>query len=117
MSATVVSTPEMLKDMLAKVKMNLYNIRCLTLDEAARLVYLGFEDKCLITLKHRGKFFFFSATMHTKIQNFPKSVLAKSVNVSLDAIQEEEYVKLESKNVHLLECLQKKAFRRTFIRA
>lgn len=44
MSATVVSTPEMLKDMLAKVKMNLDNFKCLTLDEADRLVDLGFED-------------------------------------------------------------------------
>ncbi|KAH7527874.1 hypothetical protein FEM48_Zijuj05G0012800 [Ziziphus jujuba var. spinosa] len=40
----VVATPGRLKDLLAKKKMNLDNCRYLTLDEADRLVDLGFED-------------------------------------------------------------------------
>ncbi|KAG6399268.1 hypothetical protein SASPL_140744 [Salvia splendens] len=40
----VVATPGRLKDMLAKKKMNVNNCRYLTLDEADRLVDLGFED-------------------------------------------------------------------------
>ncbi|GLT74043.1 hypothetical protein SLA2020_458640 [Shorea laevis] len=40
----VIATPRRLKDTLAKKKMNLENCRYLTLDEADRLVDLGFED-------------------------------------------------------------------------
>ncbi|KAJ4844500.1 DEAD-box ATP-dependent RNA helicase 35 [Turnera subulata] len=114
----VVATPGRLKDMLAKKKMNLDSCRYLTLDEADRLVDLGFEDDIREVLDHfkaQRQTLLFSATMPTKIQNFARSALVKPVTVNvgragaanLDVIQEVEYVKQEAKIVYLLECLQK----------
>ncbi|KAM7256283.1 hypothetical protein ACFE04_012024 [Oxalis oulophora] len=114
----VVATPGRLKDMLAKKKMSLDNCRYLTLDEADRLVDLGFEDDIREVFDHfkdQRQTLLFSATMPTKIQNFARSALVKPVVVNvgragaanLDVIQEVEYVKQEAKIVYLLECLQK----------
>lgn len=114
----VVATPGRLKDLLAKKKMNLDSCRYLTLDEADRLVDLGFEDdirEVFDHFKHQRQTLLFSATMPTKIQNFARSALVKPVTVNvgragaanLDVIQEVEYVKQEAKLVYLLECLQK----------
>lgn len=114
----VVATPGRLKDMLAKKKMNLDNCRYLTLDEADRLVDLGFEDDIREVFDHfkaQRQTLLFSATMPTKIQNFARSALVKPIIVNvgragaanLDVIQEVEYVKQEAKIVYLLECLQK----------
>ncbi|XVF79197.1 hypothetical protein PTKIN_Ptkin14bG0201000 [Pterospermum kingtungense] len=114
----VVATPGRLKDMLAKKEMNLDNCRYLTLDEADRLMDLGFEDDIRDVFDHfkaQRQTLLFSATMPTKIQNFARSALVKPVTVNvgragaanLDVIQEVEYVKQEAKIVYLLECLQK----------
>ncbi|RWR72464.1 DEAD-box ATP-dependent RNA helicase 35 [Cinnamomum micranthum f. kanehirae] len=114
----VVATPGRLKDMLAKKKMSLDNCRYLTLDEADRLVDLGFEDDIREVFDHfkaQRQTLLFSATMPKKIQNFARSALVKPVTVNvgragaanLDVIQEVEYVKQEAKIVYLLECLQK----------
>ncbi|OVA08849.1 Helicase [Macleaya cordata] len=114
----VVATPGRLKDMLAKKKMNLDNCRFLTLDEADRLVDLGFEDdirEVFDHLKAQRQTLLFSATMLAKIQVLARSALVKPVTVnvgragaaSLDVIQEVDYVKQEAKIVYLLECLQK----------
>ncbi|KAI5660458.1 hypothetical protein M9H77_29251 [Catharanthus roseus] len=114
----VVATPGRLKDMLAKKKMSLDSCRYLTLDEADRLVDLGFEDDIREVFDHfkaQRQTLLFSATMPTKIQNFARSALVKPVVVNvgragaanLDVIQEVEYVKQEAKIVYLLECLQK----------
>ncbi|KAJ4718517.1 DEAD-box ATP-dependent RNA helicase [Melia azedarach] len=104
----VVATPGRLKDMLAKKKMNLDNCRYLTLDEADRLVDLGFEDDIREVFDHfkaQRQTLLFSATMPTKIQNFARSALVTPVTVNvgragaanLDVIQEVEYVKQEAK--------------------
>ncbi|PHU24127.1 DEAD-box ATP-dependent RNA helicase 35 [Capsicum chinense] len=104
--------------MLSKKKMNLDNCRYLTLDEADRLVDLGFEDDIREVFDHfkdQRQTLLFSATMPTKIQNFARSALVKPITVNvgragaanLDVIQEVEYVKQEAKIVYLLECLQK----------
>jgi len=114
----VVATPGRLKDMLAKKKMSLDACRYLTLDEADRLVDLGFEDDIREVFDHfksQRQTLLFSATMPTKIQIFARSALVKPVTVNvgragaanLDVIQEVEYVKQEAKIVYLLECLQK----------
>ncbi|CAM6123421.1 unnamed protein product [Calypogeia fissa] len=114
----VVATPGRLKDMLAKKKMNLDLCKYLTLDEADRLIDLGFEEDIREVFDHfkaQRQTLLFSATMPKKIQNFAKSALVKPVIVNvgragaanLDVIQEVEYVKAEAKIVYLLECLQK----------
>ncbi|KAH7298383.1 hypothetical protein KP509_25G040400 [Ceratopteris richardii] len=114
----VVATPGRLKDMLAKKRMNLDNCKYLTLDEADRLIDLGFEEDIREVFDHfkaQRQTLLFSATMPKKIQTFAKSALVKPVIVNvgragaanLDVIQEVEYVKQEAKMVYLLECLQK----------
>uniref|UniRef100_A0A0E0E5U4 RNA helicase n=1 Tax=Oryza meridionalis TaxID=40149 RepID=A0A0E0E5U4_9ORYZ len=114
----VVATPGKLKDLLSKKKMNLDNRRYLTLDEADRLVDLGFEDDIREVFDHfkaQRQTLLFSATMPEKIQNFAKSALVKPIIVNagragaanLDVIQEVEYVKEEARIIYLLECLQK----------
>lgn len=114
----VVATPGRLIDMLNKKKFSLSFCRYLVLDEADRLIDLGFEED----VRHVMDFFtaqrqtlLFSATMPKKIQNFAKSALVCPVEVNvgragaanLDVFQEVEYVKEEAKIVYLLECLQK----------
>ncbi|WZZ82757.1 hypothetical protein YC2023_103329 [Brassica napus] len=114
----VVATPGRLKDMLAKKKISLDACRYLTLDEADRLVDLGFEDDIREVFDHfksQRQTLMFSATMPAKIQIFATSALVRPVTVSvgrvraanLDVVQEVEYVKQEANFVYLLECLQK----------
>ncbi|KXN66013.1 P-loop containing nucleoside triphosphate hydrolase protein [Conidiobolus coronatus NRRL 28638] len=116
----VVATPGRLQDLLTKKKINLDLCRYLCMDEADRMLDLGFEDdirNILSFFKYQRQTLLFSATMPKKIQNFAQSALVQPIIVnvsragaaSLDVIQEVEYVKQESKLVYLLECLQKTA--------
>ncbi|KAL6206027.1 hypothetical protein ACLB2K_023278 [Fragaria x ananassa] len=116
----VVATPGRLKDMLKSKIMKLDNCRYLTLDEADRLLDLGFEDDIREVFDHfkaQRQTLLFSATMPIKIQNFATKALVKPVTVNvgragaanLDVIQEVDYVKQEAKAFYLLQCLQKTA--------
>ncbi|GMT28699.1 hypothetical protein PFISCL1PPCAC_19996 [Pristionchus fissidentatus] len=114
----VVATPGRLGDLLNKKIMNLELCRILVLDEADRMLDMGFEEE----LKNIFSFFkdqrqtlLYSATMPTKIQQFAKSALVRPIVVnvgragaaSLNVLQEVEYVRGEDKLTRLLECLQK----------
>jgi len=114
----VVATPGRLNDLLNKKKMTLAQCRYLVLDEADRMVDLGFEEEIRNTLDNfRGQrqSLLFSATMPRKIQDFAKTALVDPIVINvgragaanLDVIQEVEYVKQEAKLVYLLQCLQK----------
>ncbi|XP_065828204.1 probable ATP-dependent RNA helicase DDX41 [Oscarella lobularis] len=116
----VVATPGRLMDLLAKKLMRLEMCRFLVLDEADRMVDMGFEEDVRTILSYfrsQRQTLLFSATMPKKIQNFARSALVKPVTINvgragaanLDVIQEIEYVKQEAKIVYLLECLQKTA--------
>eukprot|EP00878_Enallax_costatus_P001578 GHUV01001729.1.p1 GENE.GHUV01001729.1~~GHUV01001729.1.p1 ORF type:complete len:664 (+),score=253.11 GHUV01001729.1:309-2300(+) len=116
----VVATPGRLKDLLNKRRMNLDICRYLALDEADRMVDLGFEDEMrdiLSYFKSQRQTLMFSATMPAKIKTFAESALVDPVEVNvgragaanLDVIQEVEYVKEEDKLAYLLDCLQKTA--------
>uniref|UniRef100_A0A7E4UZA3 RNA helicase n=1 Tax=Panagrellus redivivus TaxID=6233 RepID=A0A7E4UZA3_PANRE len=116
----VIATPGRLADLLRKKSMNLQVCRYLVLDEADRMLDMGFEDelKSIFSFfKAQRQTLLFSATMPKKIQNFAKSALVKAVVVnvgragaaSLNVTQEIEYVRSEDKLVKLLECLQKTA--------
>ncbi|KAK9923061.1 hypothetical protein M0R45_031495 [Rubus argutus] len=98
--------------------MTLDNCRYVTLDEADRLLDLGFEDDIREVFDHfraQRQMLLFSATMPTKVQNFVRRAMIKPVIVNvgrpgaanLDVIQAVEYVKQEAKVVYLVECLQK----------
>ncbi|KAI9244360.1 P-loop containing nucleoside triphosphate hydrolase protein [Phascolomyces articulosus] len=114
----VVATPGRLMDMLTKKKFNLDICKYLCMDEADRMIDMGFEEdvrNIMSYFKSQRQTLLFSATMPKKIQDFALSALVKPlvVNVgragaaNLDVIQEVEYVKQEAKMVYLLECLQK----------
>jgi len=114
----VVATPGRLNDLLTKKKLSMAQCGYLVMDEADRMVDLGFEEEIRNTLDHfRGQrqTLLFSATMPRKIQDFAKTALVDPVVINvgragaanLDVIQEVEYVKQEAKLVYLLKCLQK----------
>ncbi|GAK66488.1 dead-box protein abstrakt [Moesziomyces antarcticus] len=116
----VVATPGRLQDMLEKKKFALDGCKYLCLDEADRMIDMGFEDdvrNIMGFFKQQRQTLLFSATMPKKIQDFAEQSLIRPVIInvgragaaSLDIIQEVEYVKQEAKMVYLLECLQKTA--------
>ncbi|XP_050398804.1 probable ATP-dependent RNA helicase DDX41 isoform X1 [Patella vulgata] len=116
----MVATPGRLMDMLDKKMINLDVCRYLSIDEADRMIDMGFEEDVRTIFsyfKGQRQTLLFSATMPKKIQNFARSALVKPVTVNvgragaanLDVIQEVENVKQEAKVVYLLECLQKTA--------
>ncbi|KAK0478141.1 P-loop containing nucleoside triphosphate hydrolase protein [Armillaria novae-zelandiae] len=107
----VVATPGRLIDMLEKKTY-------LCMDEADRMIDLGFEDdvrNIMSFFKRQRQTLLFSATMPKKIQDFAQQSLIRPILVNvgragaanLDVLQVVEYVKQEAKMVYLLECLQK----------
>lgn len=114
----IVATPGRLNDLLEKKRLNMDICRYLVLDEADRMLDLGFDQEVRSIINHfrmQRQTVLFSATMPQKFQDFARSTLVDPllVNVgragaaNLDVIQEVEYVKQEAKVVYLLECLQK----------
>ncbi|KAI0318059.1 P-loop containing nucleoside triphosphate hydrolase protein [Amylostereum chailletii] len=116
----VVATPGRLIDMLEKKKFHFDNCKYLCMDEADRMIDLGFEEdvrNIMSFFKRQRQTLLFSATMPRKIQEFAQQSLTRPVLVNvgragaanLDVLQVVEYVKQEAKMVYLLECLQKTA--------
>lgn len=116
----MVATPGRLMDMLNKKMFNLEVCRYLVLDEADRMIDMGFEEDVRTIFsyfKGQRQTLLFSATMPKKIQNFARSALVKPVTVNVgragaantNVSQEVEYVKQEAKIVNLLPTLQKTA--------
>nr|GAT58030.1 DEAD-box protein abstrakt [Mycena chlorophos] len=116
----VIATPGRLIDMLEKRKFTFNNCKYLCMDEADRMIDLGFEDdvrNIMSFFKAQRQTLLFSATMPKKIQDFAQQSLIRPVLVNvgragaanLDVLQVVEYVKQEAKMVYLLECLQKTA--------
>lgn len=114
----VVATPGRLMLMLDKKMVTLDVCRYLCLDEADRMIDMGFEEDVRTIFsyfKGQRQTLLFSATMPKKIQNFARSALVQPVTInvgragaaSLDVQQEVEYVKQEAKMVYILQCLQK----------
>ncbi|KAL0947470.1 hypothetical protein HGRIS_013575 [Hohenbuehelia grisea] len=114
----VVATPGRLIDMLEKKRFTFNNCKYMCMDEADRMIDLGFEDdvrNIMSFFKRQRQTLLFSATMPRKIQDFAQQSLIKPVLVNvgragaanLDVLQVVEYVKQEAKMVYLLECLQK----------
>eukprot|EP00172_Hildenbrandia_rubra_P004353 Plantae.Rhodophyta-Hildenbrandia_rubra.ctg8617.p2 GENE.Plantae.Rhodophyta-Hildenbrandia_rubra.ctg8617~~Plantae.Rhodophyta-Hildenbrandia_rubra.ctg8617.p2 ORF type:complete len:625 (-),score=123.52 Plantae.Rhodophyta-Hildenbrandia_rubra.ctg8617:395-2269(-) len=114
----VVATPGRLLDMLRRRRLNFDSCTYLCLDEADRLIDLGFEEDVRAILdffKAQRQTLMFSATMPAKIQSFAASALVKPVVVnvgragaaSLDIIQSVEFVRQDAKIVQLLETINK----------
>jgi len=116
----VVATPGRLRDFLKKRSINLDICRYICLDEADRMLDLGFDEEVgeiMNHFHHQRQTILYSATFPKKFQDFAKQTLVQPIVVNvgragaanLDVIQEVEYVKQEAKIVYLLECLQKTA--------
>lgn len=116
----VVATPGRLLDLLKNKKLILSHCQYLALDEADRMIDLGFEDDIrelfdYITQSHQTVLF--SATMPKRIQEFAVTSLYNPIIVNvgragaanLDVIQEVEYVQNDMKLTYLLQVLQKTA--------
>lgn len=114
----IVATPGRLKDCLEKKKFNFNLLKYWCLDEADRLMDVGFEDDIrdiLSFCKHQVQKVFFSATMPQKVRDLASKSMVHPIIINvgragaanLDVIQEVEYVKDEAKIVYLLECLKK----------
>ena len=126
----MVATPGRLLDMLNRKMMELTVCRQLVLDEADRMVDMGFEEDVRTVFSHFSaqrqvliisnfltilKTLLYSATMPVKIQEFAKSALVQPITVnvgragaaSLKIRQDIEYVADEAKVVQVLMSLQK----------
>ncbi|XP_023336483.1 ATP-dependent RNA helicase abstrakt-like [Eurytemora carolleeae] len=114
----MVATPGRLMDMLNKKMVTLDVCRYLCLDEADRMIDMGFEDDVRTIFSYfsaQRQTLLFSATMPKKIQNFARSALVQPILVnvgragaaSMNIIQEVEFVQPEAKIVHILDCLKK----------
>ncbi|KAL9704788.1 hypothetical protein quinque_008306 [Culex quinquefasciatus] len=104
----MVATPGRLMDMLDKKLVKLDVCRYLCMDEADRMIDMGFEEDVRTIFsyfKGQRQTLLFSATMPKKIQNFAKSALVKPVTInvgragaaSMNVTQDVEYVKQEAK--------------------
>ena len=113
-----VSTPGRLIDLLSKKIINLTMCQLLCLDEADRMIDMGFEEdirNIFSYFKGQRQTLLFSATMPKKIQNFAKSALVKPVTINvgragaanLDVRQEVECLRPDEKFLRLMKAIVK----------
>jgi ATP-dependent RNA helicase DDX41 len=116
----IVATPGRLRGMLKQRTLTFDICRFICLDEADRLMELGFDEEVgeiFNFFSKQKQTLLFSATFPQKFQDFARQTLVQPIicNVgragaaNLDVIQEVEYVKQDAKIVYLLHCLQKTA--------
>lgn len=114
----VVATPGRLMDLLRRRRIHLDICRYFCLDEADRMVDLGFEDNIrdiLSFFEDQRQMAMFSATMPAKIKTFAESALNDPIEVNVgragatnqNILQEVEYVKSSERLVAILDALQK----------
>ena len=114
----LVGTPGRMLHILNERKMDLRLCRYLCMDEADRLIDLGFEESIrdiMSHFPHQRQTLLFSATMPLKIAQFAKSALVRPVIVNvgragaavMSVRQDVEYVPDEDRIVFLLKTLQK----------
>lgn len=82
----MVATPGRLMDMLDKKMVKLDVCRYLCMDEADRMIDMGFEEDIRTIFsffKGQRQTLLFSATMPKKIQNFARSALVKPITINV----------------------------------
>lgn len=116
----VVATPGRLQHLLESKKFNFDRCSYLCMDEADRMIDLGFEEDIRTILSFfncQRQTLLFSATMPIKIREFAASALVKPVTVNVgragaanvNVKQQVEYVPKETRILHILDSLQKTA--------
>jgi ATP-dependent RNA helicase DDX41 len=114
----MIGTPGRLSDLLDKRKFDTEICKYLVLDEADRLLDMGFDEeikKLLGKLKSTRQKLVFSSSMPKKIQQFIKTCLFKPITINIgnpsipnyNVIQDIEYIKDDSKLLYILSTLQK----------
>lgn len=114
----VIGTPGRLTDLAEKKKLKTSQCQMLVLDEADRLIDIGFDEdvrKILEKFTTPRQTCIFSSTMPKKIQEFTKKRLYKPIvlnlgrsgSTNMKIIQEIEFTRDEGKIINLLETLQK----------
>lgn len=82
----VIATPGRLQDMLQRKRLNLTSCKYLCMDEADRMIDMGFEEdvrNIMSFFTHQRQTLLFSATMPKKIQDFAEQSLIKPVVVNV----------------------------------
>jgi len=116
----MIATLGKLKDFLYNKKITFNHCRIVCLDEADRMVDLGFEDDIRDVwsfFRSQRQTLMFSATMPAKILQFAESALVNSVTVKVsragaanaNIIQQVEYVKCEHRLSFIIDCLSRTA--------
>ncbi len=91
----VVGTPGRLQDHLSRETLPLYDIRTLVLDEADRMLELGFYEaisKIVSNLPRQRQSLLFSATFPEKIETLSKHILKSPQRVTVDAAHTKEVI-------------------------
>jgi ATP-dependent RNA helicase DDX41 len=112
----MIGTPGRVSDLLDKKKFDTELCKYLVLDEADRLLDMGFDEeikKVLGRFKNVRQKLVFGSTMPKKFQEFIKACLNKPVTINIgnrynyNVIQEIEYIRDDSKLLYILTSLQK----------
>ncbi len=114
----VVATPGRLLDLMNQGFINLGNLKILTLDEADRMLDMGFINdikKILTKVPKKRQTLFFSATMPDAIRKLSQSILTNPVKISISPVnpsgenitQELYYVEKGNKKSLLIHVLEK----------
>ncbi len=91
----VVGTPGRLQDHLSRSTLILKGLKSLVLDEADRMLDMGFHDEIMSIIKHTPRnrqTALFSATYPNSIQKMSRSILRNPVEVTVDANHEPDVI-------------------------
>ncbi|GAB4107770.1 DEAD/DEAH box helicase [Echinicola sediminis] len=108
----VVATPGRLIALLASGKMDLSSLEHLVLDEADRMLDMGFSDdllKIITYLPKKRQTVLFSATMPPKIRQFSKKILNHPVEINIaisktaEGVSQSAYLAYDSQKEELLQ--------------
>ncbi|MBW6462353.1 MAG: DEAD/DEAH box helicase [DPANN group archaeon] len=122
----VIATPGRLLDLMNQGKVNLNNIEFFVLDEADRMLDMGFINdikKVIIKLPKKRQSLFFSATMSPEISKLAKSLLTNPIHVevtpqatTVELIKQQIFfIDQSSKEQLLLELLRPKHLTRVLV--
>ncbi|MEE9350931.1 MAG: ATP-dependent RNA helicase DbpA [Thiotrichaceae bacterium] len=91
----IVGTPGRLQDHLSRSTLELKGLKTLVLDEADRMLDMGFHDEIMSIIKHTPRnrqTVLFSATYPNSIQKMSRSILRNPVEVTVDSKHEPDVI-------------------------
>jgi ATP-dependent RNA helicase RhlE len=105
----LVATPGRLLDLISTQSIHLGKIETLVLDEADKLLDLGFKDELSSILKllpKKRQNLLFSATLDTRIVDLKKSILVDPVTVEIES-EEEDTIELIKQTAYIVKAEEK----------